>query len=1127
MAIDIKPLFPRHVVTAAMGGFSIADADIAAAQAVFAKWADLTQPGMSELKESQHLPTFLNEVFKEVLGYREVQPGKVAYSMLHQPKVIAPVDSEFADAALGRFLEGDINRIQAVVEGKGSRDPLDRRFRNRNMSAVQQAYQYAINAPCAWIIVTNMTEIRLYHKGDDQRTYERFTTEQLAVNVRELRRFLFLLGAQRLAPEHGECHLNTLRRAAVEAQQEVSREFYGQYRQVRETLLTAILPAANPNLTPLQLLPHVQKLLDRCLFIAFCEDRGLMKGETLKRAATFRDPYLPKTRWEIFKALFRAVDQGNAALEMPPYNGGLFAEDAALDALTVPDAAIDLLAGLGSFDFRRPDDILEDEAENKVPVDVDILGHIFEQSISDLERRRAELAGEEAGRNQKKPNRRQREGAFYTPDYITRYIVDATLGAVIRERFESLVAREKKDFAPRDYDRGTLKKTQRERLVAFWRAWLEDIRTIRVLDPACGSGAFLIGAFDRFLQEYTEIKDRLLDLGAADLFDAETRILEENIYGVDLNGEAVEIARLSIWIKTAKKGRKLSNLDATIVQGNSIVTDPTVDPRAMDWSRFQAVQAAGGFDVVLGNPPYIRHELFKEIKPHLEAEYAVWHGMADLYVYFFELGLRRLKPGGRIGYIVANKWLRAGYGEPLRRFLAEQAVVEEITDFGHAKQIFPDADTFPVIALVRRPVDGVAAPAVIRGCRIKREELRVADLPAQIAAEGFDYPADRLGGGAWDLEPPEVLALMDRIRRRGVPLAEYAGVKPLYGIKTGFNKAFVIDTATRNALVKTDPGCAEIIRPFLRGQDIKRWAPEWKGLYLIFTRRGIDIDRYPAVKAHLAQFRKYLEPRPDGVDGRDWPGRKPGSYKWYEIQDSVDYWEEYRKPKIFYQVIQFYSAYAFERNSMLGNDKTFFIPTDDSFLLATLNSPLMWWFTWRYLTHMKDEALTPIGDKMVDLPIALPDQATRAECADLVTRVTDLRHDLTGRGNILDDWLRTQMEVEKPTRVLQKPWLLDSDGFVAAVTAARKVKTPITSKGLKALRDEYRAAVEPMRALVTETEAIERRLSDLVNAAYGLTPEEVALMWRTAPPRMPLTPDDGDDTEAPEEIGETAEEEEA
>ena len=254
------------------------------------------------------------------------------------------------------------------------------------------------------------------------------------------------------------------------------------------------------------------------------------------------------------------------------------------------------------------------------------------------------------------------------------------------------------------------------------------------------------------------------------------------------------------------------------------------------WQNWLSVEPRGGFDAVIGNPPYVRQEQIKELKPALKKAYQAYDGMADLYVYFYELGLRLLRPGGRLSYVVTNKWLRAGYAEELRGLLSSKAWLEAVADFGHAKSFFPGADVFPCVIVTRRP-DSPDPPDTTEVCQIPRDVVRLDRVSQQVSDLAFPLPRASFTRQGWQLDPPEVAALMDKIRRAGVPLKEYAGVSPHYGIKTGFNEAFLIDTPTRNALVAADPKCAEIIKPYLRGQDIERWYAPWENLWMILCDR--------------------------------------------------------------------------------------------------------------------------------------------------------------------------------------------------------------------------------------------------------------------------------------------------
>jgi Eco57I restriction-modification methylase len=259
------------------------------------------------------------------------------------------------------------------------------------------------------------------------------------------------------------------------------------------------------------------------------------------------------------------------------------------------------------------------------------------------------------------------------------------------------------------------------------------------------------------------------------------------------------------------------------------------------WSNLMSATPLGGFDAVIGNPPYVRQELLgDDIKRALKAGYTAYDGMADLYVFFFEQGLRLLRPGGRLSYVVTNKWLRAGYAEPSRELFATAAQMEFIADFGHAKHFFPDADVFPSVITARKPLPGEDPQGEAQVCVIPRDAVPERGLAAAVNAATYPLPLACLTRESWILQPPAQAALLEKIRRNGVPLAEYAGLKPLYGIKTGFNEAFLIDGPTRDKLVADDPACADVIKPYQRGQDIDRWWSLPSGLHMIVLKSSSD-----------------------------------------------------------------------------------------------------------------------------------------------------------------------------------------------------------------------------------------------------------------------------------------------
>ncbi|MDB9311958.1 Eco57I restriction-modification methylase domain-containing protein [Spirulina sp. CS-785/01] len=980
-----------------------------------------------------------------------------------------------ADAALGRFtgvtpdrkLQG---KIVAPIELKGAKIDLDKPGSKKGESPVDQGWRYANYTPdCQWVIVSNYRELRLYQTGKTPAYYEQFFLEDL-LDFEAFKRFYFLLSRLNFLPPEkspdSPSRIDRLMSESSDAEEEVTKELYRQYKQVRLELTTHFQRTATEESTP-SLIEKAQKTLDRILFIAFCEDRGLLPRRTIRNAYDHQDPYNPRPIWENYKAVFRWVDVGNEDPPISGYNGGLFKHDPLLDEeLTVTDRICGELMQLTRYDFATE-------------VSVDILGRIFEQSVTDLEELRAVARGDTY--DQKRGKRKQ-QGVFYTPAFITQYIVGVTVGGYLHRKWEEIRERE---------------ADERE----GWVAYREVLSNLRILDPACGSGAFLIAAYDYLLGEYKKVSDAL----GEETEEISEQILRHNLFGVDISPESVEITKLSLWLQTAKQGKPLTDLTENIKLGNSLIRDPEVDRVAFDWEReFADILSTGGFDVVIGNPPYVRQELLSPFKAYLEQVYHAFDGVADLYVYFYEQGVRLLKEGGRLSYIVTNKWLRAGYGEGLREFFAAHTVFEQIIDFGHAP-IFEDADTFPCIVVLRKER---REEETVWVCSVSREELPSLNLAQYVQQQGYEVPWSRFSGDAWSLESPAVDQLMEKIRGIGVPLREFAGVKPCYGIKTGCNDAFLIDEETKNQLIVADGKSAEIIKPYLRGQDIKRWCPDWQNLWMIFTRRGINIDAYPAIKDYLSQYRKRLEPRPkDWNNKRDgkWEGRKPGRYQWYEIQDSVDYYELFEQPKIIYQVIQTLPQYAFDTTGIYGNDKTFILPSADLYLLGCLNSPLIWWCSHRIFTKMLSGSISPMGYLFETLPIAPPTDHLRKEIEPLVSRLIELTGINQQSYQDVLDWLKYEQDIEKAGRKLASFPSLNIDDFIKEVKKRKPKKSGgFSVHDIRKTKEVFNEFAPQIQARNAEIAALERRLADLVNQAYQLTPEEIELMWKTAPPRMPI-----------------------
>lgn len=455
-----------------------------------------------------------------------------------------------------------------------------------------------------------------------------------------------------------------------------------------------------------------------------------------------------------------------------------------------------------------------------------------------------------------------------------------------------------------------------------------------VLDPACGDGGLL---------------------GAA----ATAGVPPEHLCGVDIDPGAIAAAR-----------RRLGP-DARLRTGDCLGL-------ALDQA-FPDVAAAGGFDVVLGNPPYVRQERLGGRKSPLAEHYACFHGGADLYIYFLERGLAWLRPGGRLAFVVPNKWLRVAYAARLRGLLATGSVVERVIDFGHTP-LFAGADAFPSVIVLRR--EAPTGATTVQVATVPRRAP--GPLAAQVSAHSHPVPQSRWGMGPWGLAPAALDTLLARISERGTPLAQVLGSPLRRGVLTGLNAAFVVDGATRAALVAADPGSAEVLHPVARGRDLARWRVAAPDAWLIGARRGLDLGRYPAVLAHLEGFRDRLTPRGPGAGG---PGRKPGRYRWHELQDTTAYWSIFDRPKLVHADLAWRPAFALVREPLVLLNTAYVWPTDDLFLLGVVNSPVMWLWLWHHATHGKDEVLRLIRSVLETVPVPDPSDSVRRGVSDAVAEL--------------------------------------------------------------------------------------------------------------------------------------------
>ncbi len=869
------------------------------------------------VKEEKFQAEFLQLMFENCLGYTLDTTNPNDYNLEREKK--NETDGKKADGVV--YIN---NEVIGIVELKDQK--------TKNLDAVEsQAFNYHnSHSNSKYIIISNFDELRFYI--DKKTAYEKFNLFSLSYeNFKTLHLLLSYESIRDDIPLK-------LKEKSANFEATISKQLYKDFSAFRTHLFENIVK--NNDLDRSLLLRLTQKLCDRIIFILFAEDRGLLHANTVKeiRARHASDGFGDRSMYDYYKLYFNAINTGNDKLSIPKYNGGLFATDEMLDSLKIDDTYLDMEAQkLSDYDFESD-------------ISVNILGHIFEQSLTDLEELNASIENTDFD---KKKSKRKKDGVFYTPEYITRYIVENTLGKLCTDKKEALaIEHETVVLNPRKLTKQ--EQSTKETLINY-REWLTHLK---ILDPACGSGAFLNQALEFLIREHTLIRDLLLpyeDLMIG--YEVEKSILEHNLYGVDINEDAVEIAKLSLWLRTAHKGRELTSLNDKIVCANSLLAMPFEE---------------GSFDVVIGNPPYVALNKIKDVD-YAHAGFEVFEKTGDLLALFIEKGLRLTACGKYFSFIVSNSWLKTKYGEPLKRFLEENGQTEVLNFVG--TQLFEDATVEScIVNSVRRsvstPVRGELVEPQHPSTGSGRTEISITNIrnfTTQNASVETLIEAIENSAG----DDGESL-LMRKIESIGKPLKEW-DISIYRGITTGYNEAFVIDTMIKNELVAKDSKSIEIIKPVLRGRDVQKYETNWAEQWTIgtFPSLKISIDNYPAVKVYLENFGKRLEQ--SGEVG----SRKKTSNAWFETQDKIGYWQNFEKPKIIWGEMADKPKFAFDDNSYYMNNTLFMMMGENlKYLLAFLNSKLSKWYFEKISTTTGMGTTRWLAYKVELLPIAIADNET-------------------------------------------------------------------------------------------------------------------------------------------------------
>lgn len=994
------------------------------------------QENIRNSKEEQFQEGFLRELFVKILGYTlNPEPN---YNLTTELKNIT--NSKKADGAILKDEDAT-----AVIELKGT-DTTD-------LDKIEsQAFGYKNHHPkCKYVITSNFEKLRFYIQN---------AVDHIDFDLFNLKREQFSLIWLCLAKEN---LLNDLplkiKNASVLQEENISKKLYADYSKFRTDVFNNLVKN-NPETDKLLLFKKTQKLLDRFLFIFFAEDRLLVPPNSISQIIKKWDDDVAfgdaRPLYSTFKSYFRVLNTGRPKRgerdEIFAYNGGLFKPDEVLDNLSIDD---ELLAKhtlrLSEYDFETD-------------VDVNILGHIFEHSLGEIENVQAEIKGEKVDSQKTK---RKKDGIFYTPKYITKYIVENTVGKLCIEKRDEL------GIIDEEYAKG--RRNRRKDIVRALDKKLDDYRdwllTLTILDPACGSGAFLNQALEFLITEHRKIDElRGQLLGGAILFsDITTDILEKNIYGVDLNEESVEIAKLSLWLRTAQKGRKLNTLSNNIKCGNSLIDDPEIaGEKAFNWqNEFPEIFAKGGFDVVIGNPPYVNVELMPNIeKDYYRLTYETFYKRSDLFSLFLDLASEGLTQKGRISFIIPSIVLTNLSYKRLRDRLLSNNWLEEVCYTGG--KVFSDATVDTVIITINKK---------------RSEDIRLCDaidfsnIKMQVVAlDYFEAYQNTISIGS-----SESNSIFDKLFD-----AKYTKVEEHFnvfqGIVTGNNESYIFEDEEKIKSSKVD---RSLLKPILLGRDISKWLIKDNTKRILYLDAKTEIDNFPNTKEWLKPFKEKLELRREC---------KKGVIPWYSLQWPREKLELDKTPKILLQRTRNESlktriVATLDESGIYGMESLIFLtPKSEEvsayYFIAILNSKLI-----NYLFATKFLNLAVKGDYLKKLQFPKYDESHHL--IDLSKNMLLFTQNYNNIISKVTRLLQTKFPILKINQKLSNwPELKIADFLKELKKAKIKLSLAEEAEWMQYFNEEKIKA----QTIKSEIEKTDKEIDRMVYELYGLSEEEIAIV---------------------------------
>lgn len=1018
------------------------------------------QQNIRDSKEEQFQEGFLRELFVKILGYTlNPEPHFNLTTELKNEKGAKKTD--------GAILKD--GKALGVVELKGT-DTKDLDKVN------EQAFNYKNNhSACVYVITSNFEKLRFFiHNAVEHIEFNLF-----ALSLDEFKILWLCLNADTLL---SGVPLR-VKEESLLAEENITKQLYKDYSAFRTDLWQNMVKN-HPDDDQLMMFKKTQKLLDRFLFIFFSEDSGLLPPNSISRIIEKwnhdKDWGESKSLYEIYKQYFSFINSGRPAsgnrAEIFGYNGGLFLEDLILDNIKIDDdVLLKHTEKLTAYDFQSE-------------VDVNILGHIFENSLNEIENITAELEGQEIDKSKTK---RKKDGVFYTPKYITKYIVDNTIGNLCEEK--------KAELTITDERFGQASKRSRKG-IADLKAYRDWLLGLKICDPACGSGAFLNQALEFLIDEHRYLDELTAQYHKSPLVlsDIETHILEQNIYGVDINDESVEIAKLSLWLRTAQRGRKLTSLNNNIKCGNSLIDDSAIaGEKAFNWKKeFSKVFEKGGFDVIIGNPPYLRvqglRENFEMESKYYESAFQSATGRFDIYVLFMERSFELISDIGKVGFILPHKFMVSDFGEGIRTFLSDNMAIESLVHFG-SEMVFADASTYTCIITLSK-----------KNQKVLFKEMKPKGIFSPFEFDEMD--ATLLTNEKWNLQSGDVSGVMSKIKKQKFTVKDVfewisQGVVSvgddiflLKGRIDGYKFIGFSEKVGKEVVLE-----ASLMKPLLKGEDVKKYAPLEPSYFVIYPHYEKDGKTLPyeeeVFKQQFPLAYSYFLPYKEELIEKKVRYKTNVKY-WYSLHRSREM-SLFESKKIVTPETSFGTNMTIDEDGYFHNTQVYTlikksnIQADERYLLSILNSQVMWFFLKNTGTILRGGYFRYKTKYLEPFPVPM---TSGNEQQPFIEKVKEIKVSTSGFKNLEQQFvtlMQSKFDIEKLSKKLQSWHELEFKDFLKEL---KKVKVqmglPEEAEWMQYFSEQKQKAQE----LKSEINRVDAEIDQMVYRLYGLTNDEIKVV---------------------------------